>query len=110
MPVHDWTRVNAGIFHDFHETWIIELKRALNGGILPADYYALAEQVAGSSAPDVLTLPIDAPDDNGANGPSKESPSPAHSQPGGIALAAMPPKRASAARWSRTCMPAKLRL
>ncbi|HEV3004285.1 MAG TPA: hypothetical protein VGX78_07470 [Pirellulales bacterium] len=42
MPVHDWNRVIAGVFHDFHHSWIEEIKRALNGGILPADYYALA--------------------------------------------------------------------
>jgi hypothetical protein len=22
MPVHDWTRVDAGVFHDFHQRWI----------------------------------------------------------------------------------------
>lgn len=22
MPIHDWTRVEAGIFHDFHHAWI----------------------------------------------------------------------------------------
>src|SRR5438309_561880 len=21
MPIHDWTRVEAGIFHDFHHSW-----------------------------------------------------------------------------------------
>jgi hypothetical protein len=56
MPVHDWTRVTAGTFHDFHHAWIAELRRALNGGLLPPDYYALAEQVAGRTVPDVLTL------------------------------------------------------
>lgn len=56
MPVHDWTCVEAGIFHDFHHAWIEEIKRALNGGILPGDYYALAEQYAGGLGPDVLTL------------------------------------------------------
>jgi Protein of unknown function (DUF4058) len=56
MPIHDWTRVEAGIFHDFHHAWIEELKRALNRGILPADYYALAEQHAAGFGPDVLTL------------------------------------------------------
>ncbi|MFN0060748.1 MAG: DUF4058 family protein [Planctomycetota bacterium] len=56
MPVHDWTRVEAGIFHDFHHGWIEEIKRALNSGILPADYYALAEQHAAGFGPDVLTL------------------------------------------------------
>jgi hypothetical protein len=56
MPVHDWTRVEPGIFHDFHHAWIEQLKRALNEGILPADYYALAEQHAGGFGPDILTL------------------------------------------------------
>lgn len=56
MPIHDWTRVEAAIFHDFHHTWITEIKRALNAGLLPEDYYALAEQQAGDFGPDVLTL------------------------------------------------------
>ena len=43
MPVHDWTRVAAGMFHDFHNAWITELRNALNGGLLPPDYYALVE-------------------------------------------------------------------
>src|SRR6266511_5485091 len=56
MPIHDWTRVEAGIFHDFHHAWIEEIKRALNGGLLPDDYCAMAEQHAAGSGPDVLTL------------------------------------------------------
>jgi Protein of unknown function (DUF4058) len=56
MPVHDWTRVTAGIFHDFHLSWIAEIKRTLNQGILPPAYYALAEQLTGGMGPDVLTL------------------------------------------------------
>jgi hypothetical protein len=56
MPVHDWTRVSAGVFHDFHVAWIGELRKALNRGILPEGYYALAEQVSGEIWPDVLTL------------------------------------------------------
>jgi hypothetical protein len=56
MPVHDWTRVEPGIFHAFHLAWLGELQKALNRGILPAGYYALAEQFAGSVGPDVLTL------------------------------------------------------
>lgn len=56
MPIHDWTRVSAGIFHDFHHAWIEEIKRALNAGLLPDDYYALAEQHASGFGPDVLTL------------------------------------------------------
>jgi hypothetical protein len=58
MPVHDWTRVNAGTFHDFHSSWIVHLKETLNGGLLPPAYYALAEQHAGGVITDVLTLPL----------------------------------------------------
>jgi Protein of unknown function (DUF4058) len=61
MPVHDWTRVFAGIFHHFHHAWIEEISRGLNDGRLPKGYYALAEQISGGPIPDVLTLqrPID---------------------------------------------------
>ena len=70
MPVHDWTRVEAGTFHDFHNTWIIHLKEALNGGLLPGGYYALSEQHAGTLIPDVLTLhaPGDGRDPGAAGG------------------------------------------
>jgi hypothetical protein len=81
MPVHDWTPVDAGIFHDFHLGWIAELRRALNGRLLPPDYYALAEQIAGGLGPDVLTLQHPA---NGAP--------PASEPRGGIALATAPPQ------------------
>jgi hypothetical protein len=56
MPIHDWTRGDAGIFHHFHHAWIDEIARALNRGRLPRDYYALAEQITGGLGPDVLTL------------------------------------------------------
>lgn len=56
MPAHDWTRVDSGIFHDFHLEWISQIKRSLNAGLLPPDYYALAEQQVGRLEPDVLTL------------------------------------------------------
>ncbi len=56
MPIHDWTRVDSGIFHAFHHGWIEELARALNRGVLPSDYYALPEQHAAGFGPDVLTL------------------------------------------------------
>ena len=38
MPVHDWTRVEAGIFHDFHTVWIGGLRTALNRALLPPGY------------------------------------------------------------------------
>jgi hypothetical protein len=63
MPVHDWSGIEAGIFHDFHHAWIEEIKRALNGGLLPSDYYAMAEQHAAGLEPDVLTLQLARDDD-----------------------------------------------
>lgn len=57
MPAHDWTRVSDGTFHDFHYSWVLEIKRALKRGLLPKGYYAMAEQFEGDlDAPDVLTL------------------------------------------------------
>src|SRR5262249_43267093 len=43
-------------YHDFHLEWISTIKRALNNGVLPAGYYAMAEQHAIGLVPDVLTL------------------------------------------------------
>ncbi len=73
MPIHDWSTVVAGIFHDYHGEWIRTIKHALNAGILPPDYYALAEQRAAGVEPDVLALsggrpdaePVELPGDGG---------------------------------------------
>jgi hypothetical protein len=56
MPIHDWTRVGPGAFHHFYTAWITEISKSLNRGILPREYYALAEQQAGEIGPDVLSL------------------------------------------------------
>src|SRR5436190_2214384 len=85
MPIHDWTRVEAGIFHDFHHAWIEEIKRALNAGLLPDDYYALAEQHAAGFGPDVLTLEETR---NGDPGPRSRTVSPT----GGTGVMLAPPK------------------
>jgi hypothetical protein len=68
MPMHDWTRVDAGIFHAHHHEWISEIPRALNRGLLPPSYYALPEQVAAGYAPDVLALQEQGPEDEEGNG------------------------------------------
>ncbi|MDB5313833.1 MAG: hypothetical protein JWO38_8035 [Gemmataceae bacterium] len=79
MPIHDWTTVDAGIFHHFHHGWVESLQRALNSGVLPPDYYAMAEQHAAGFGPDVLTLQGGPPD-----------PDPPEPTAGGLLLA--PPK------------------
>ncbi len=67
MPVHDWSRVDAGIFHHFRSLWISEISNALNGAVLPPQYYAMAEQVVADRVADVLTLKsADAVEDDGA--------------------------------------------
>jgi Protein of unknown function (DUF4058) len=58
MPIHDWTRVDAGLFHAFHQSWIIKLCDTLNAESLPADYFALPEQSISGPIPDVLTLEL----------------------------------------------------
>lgn len=56
MAIHDWTRVQSGTYHDFHQGWTIEIRNTLNRGILPAGYFAMADQRVGGPAPDVLAL------------------------------------------------------
>ncbi|MBI2899199.1 MAG: DUF4058 family protein [Planctomycetes bacterium] len=81
MPMHDWTRVIAGVFHDVHVGWIHTIRAALNGGILPESYYALAEQVADGPIPDVVALHRNEP----------EAP-PDRPQSRGVAVADRPPR------------------
>ena len=68
MPIHDWTRVDAGLFHDFHQGWIVSLRNALNAGVLPGDYFALAEQSIRGPVPDVLTLRLSNSDQGPTSG------------------------------------------
>ena len=67
MPMHDWTKVDAGICHAFHHRWISAISDALNSGLLPKSLYALPEQVAAGFSPDVLTLQRNEPPDSSAN-------------------------------------------
>jgi len=56
MPIHDWTRVPAGLFHDFHQSWCVRIKDALNAGRLPKGFAALVEQRSGPLESDVLAI------------------------------------------------------
>lgn len=80
MPIHDWSRVDAGIFHDFYVAWTVEIANALNGGALPTDYFALVEQAVGRPIPDVVTLQMR------SNAPHPRA------DGGGVALMDAPPK------------------
>lgn len=46
MLIHDWSRVDAGIFHHCHQSWIGSVAQTLNDGLLPRDYYALKQEFA----------------------------------------------------------------
>ncbi|WP_435018099.1 hypothetical protein TA3x_000044 [Tundrisphaera sp. TA3] len=81
MPVHDWTRVDAELFHSFHQRWIAALCDALNDGGLPPDYFALAEQAIRGPIPDVLALGLGGRE--GGPGPA-EGPA--------VAVAEVPPR------------------
>ena len=56
MPIHDWTKVPAGLFHDFHQSWSIRIKDALNAGRLPKGVAALVEQRTGPFEADILAV------------------------------------------------------
>ena len=58
MPIHDWFRVPSGLFHDFHQSWSIRIKDALNSGRLPKGVAALVEQRAGPKESDVLAIEV----------------------------------------------------
>ena len=85
MPIHDWTRLEPGDFHDFHQCWVVEIRNALNGGLLPPEYMAMAEQVTGRPIPDVVTLQTRS----------------AKGEAGGIAVATAPPTARVIAKFDR---------
>jgi len=69
MPAHDWSRIPAGLFHEFHQSWSVRLKDALNQGVLPEGYYALVEQRLQGPEPDIIaveTAHLSAPGGNGS--------------------------------------------
>jgi hypothetical protein len=86
MPVHDWTIVDDGIFHDFHTAWIGEIRTALNANLLPKGYYALAEQHTGHGIADILALHAD------PQPLPKPLPPPPMPEGGGLLVAEAPPR------------------
>jgi len=86
VPVHDWTIVDDGVFHDFHTVWIAEIRTALNANLLPSGYYALAEQHTGYGIADILALHAK-PEE-----PHVLPPLPPEAEKGGTAVAEAPPR------------------
>lgn len=56
MPIHDWTRVKAATFHNFHVLWTSSITIRLNNGLLPSGYFAMAEQIVGRPEADVVAV------------------------------------------------------
>jgi hypothetical protein len=86
MPIHEWTRVEAGDFHHFHLCWVVRIADALNGGLLPPACLAMLEQATSRPLPDVVTPQAREPEE----GPE-----------GGIAVAETPPTARVIARLER---------
>lgn len=55
MPIHAWSKTDAGLFHHFHQCWICALCDALNAGLLSPDHFALIERA--EVRPDVDSTP-----------------------------------------------------
>ena len=56
MPIHDWKRVDTNVYHHFHQRWTMSICDALNSGVLPSGYSALAEQHAAGLVLNVFAL------------------------------------------------------
>ena len=82
MPIHDWTRVDSGTFHHFHQSWTLTLCNALNAGVLPEGYFAMVEQRIAGPIADVLALEL-----------AKSAGNFAEEADGGLAVAVAPPRR-----------------
>jgi hypothetical protein len=74
MPIHDWTRVSAGTYHDFHQGWTIEIRRRLNSGVLPEGYYAMADLKVSGPEPDVVAQRLRGPEPTGGLVVAESSP------------------------------------
>lgn len=85
MPMHDWTRVSAGTYHNFHVQWQTALTIALNSGALPEGYFAMVEQRAEGTIPDLVAIEL----------PPPLVPA---TREGGLAVATAPPKTRFVAR------------
>lgn len=68
MPIHDWTQLDAGSWHEFHQSWSVRIKDALNGGLLPKGHHAYVESKVAGYEPDVVAVQARAVRDDGPRG------------------------------------------
>jgi hypothetical protein len=110
MPMHDWIRVEPNYFHDFHVGWIAAFRQSLNNGVLPAGYYALAEQNVPPFEPDVLALQAPPPKSKPGKSHSNNGRTPSGGSTLTLTLAAAPPRvRFTAAEPKASNIPRKQR-
>ena len=81
MPMHDWTTVEAGTYHTFHQAWAVMIMGSLNRGLMPAGYSAQLDRDVQGPIPDVLTVRLDDAEDELSR------------EPGGVATIAQPNRR-----------------
>lgn len=81
----------------------MELRKALNGGLLPENFYAMSEQSLGGGNPDVLTLEVNPPPGDDTRGVEGTSSS------GGVALLTAPPRTKVVVQSERATYTAKQR-
>jgi hypothetical protein len=81
MPIHNWTRVSPGGFHNFHQNWVNDMYRGLNRGVLPPGYTAYTDTRVSGLEPDVVAIQAGAPP-----------------TPVGLAVADAPPRTRQVAR------------
>ena len=48
MPIHDWKRVDANLFHHFHQMWTGRICDALNDSVLPKGIPRVSIEAAAS--------------------------------------------------------------
>lgn len=54
MPIHAWSKTDAGLFHHFHQSWMVHLCDGLNA-LLPSTYVALCDRRYVGSIPESET-------------------------------------------------------
>ena len=80
MPMHDWSNEDPGVYHHFHDSWIMRLIDALNAGRLPTGHFAISDYHVDGWALDVVTLL------------ARSRPTEGPASQGGVAVAERPPQ------------------